>query len=107
MIWGVYCGTYIAANTINAVCLHNDIAPEYPRFVVVSCCNIILCLMKDRQFTKMFGIKAPSAVPPLTYLCFMTRDSLTIGASFNLPDPFSDFLQNNAGITKGNSDTLA
>lgn len=33
----------------------------------------------------MFGTVSPRPIPPISYLLFATRDSLTIFASFNLP----------------------
>lgn len=55
----------------------------------------------------MFGTVKPKPVPASTYLLFTLRDSMTVGASFNLPDPVSTYLQERMGLSKRTADYTA
>lgn len=57
-----------------------------PKFIGTSTVNMVAGIFKDREFTRMFGTTAPRPLPLGTYGLFATRDSLTIAASFNMPD---------------------
>ncbi|CAM9732678.1 unnamed protein product, partial [Choristocarpus tenellus] len=46
----------------------------------------------------MFGTTTPKPVPIPTYLLFTVRDAATVGASFNLPSPVSEYMQERWGI---------
>jgi hypothetical protein len=89
LIWGVYGGTYCAANTVEAICEMREQPALYPKLVGSSVANVSLSVMKDKAFAKMFAIDAGSAatkiVPPTCYALWATRDTMTIFASFTLP----------------------
>ena len=94
LIFGLYTGTYITANTIDTVSStisSKDASAQTSgpaKFIATSAANMALCLYKDSQFTRMFGPLSASParlVPPATYALFALRDSLTIFASFNMP----------------------
>jgi hypothetical protein len=53
----------IVANSIEAVCYHNDIDPFYPKFIGASFANVSLSVLKDLYFTRAFG-KTPAAGAP-------------------------------------------
>ena len=89
LIWCVYSGTYITANTIEAVCDNYDVSHYYPKFIGTSAVNITLGILKDKSFTKMFGVGPAKHFPKISYLCFAARDSVTIFASFNLTHSLS------------------
>lgn len=55
----------------------------------------------------MFGTVKPQPVPASTYFLFTLRDSMTVGASFNLPDPVSAYLQERMGLSKRAADYTA
>jgi hypothetical protein len=120
LIWGVYGGTYIAANVVNSICdarKATDAQRGAAKFFGVSTVNISLNISKDSIFTRMFGDKgkAPTAggpvaqadsrflpdlgkarpMPKLSYACFAMRDSLTVFASFNLSPMAAAKLQEN------------
>ena len=65
-----------------------------------------LCLLKDSQFTRMFGAArgrgaaAALTVPPSSYALFALRDSLTIFASFNLPPIIAPLLPLSGEVEK-------
>ncbi|KAJ3315379.1 hypothetical protein HDU76_002212 [Blyttiomyces sp. JEL0837] len=120
LIWGVYSGTYIVANSIESVCTHYSIDWFYPKFIGASIANVSLSVMKDLYFTRAFGkvtaspvtptpspaptttttttIKStppPSSLRPVpfrSYSLYTLRDTLTIFASFNMPILVSDLL---------------
>ena len=106
-IWFVYSGTYIVANSIETFCTRNDIDWYYPKFVGSSITNVGLSLVKDKAFARMFGVVKPKPLPAASYALFATRDSLTIGASFNLPPKVSMMMQEHYGYSKVFSDTSA
>jgi hypothetical protein len=84
-IWGVYGGTYIIANSIEAVCERRASSPLYPKFFGSSCANITLSVLKDKAFARMFGKGDPRPLPTKSFFLFGVRDSMTILASFTLP----------------------
>lgn len=55
-IWGLYTATYIAANGIDTVCNYNKVDSTYPKFVGTTAVNMPFCVLKDRAFTRMFGM---------------------------------------------------
>lgn len=58
LLWGVYGGTYTAANTINTICDKveaSSTARVSSKFLGVSFTNLSLNISKDAIFTKMFA----------------------------------------------------
>lgn len=87
MLWGVYGGTYIAANFISSVCdtsKATDHQRHMAKFVGVSSINITLNVTKDRAFARMFGSGVARPIPMSSLAMFCARDSMTVFASFNL-----------------------
>ncbi|KAJ1435077.1 hypothetical protein B484DRAFT_446311 [Ochromonadaceae sp. CCMP2298] len=105
-IWGVYSGTYIVANSIEAICQRSGQDSFYPKFFGSSMANVSLSVMKDKAFARMFGTGAPKPMSYSSMGCFATRDSMTILASFSLPGIISKKMQNN-GTSAATSDMLA
>jgi hypothetical protein len=87
MLWGVYGGTYITANTITS---YSDRAEATNRqrnaakFVGVTATNLTLNVGKDMMFARMFGSGPPRPVPWGSLGLFGGRDSISVFASFNL-----------------------
>lgn len=106
-IWGVYSGTYIVANNIEAICERSHQSSFYPKFVGSSAANITLSILKDRAFARMFGKGDPRPMPTSSMALFGVRDSMTILASFSLPGIISQRMQDNLGSTKQFADTAA
>ncbi|KAG5182598.1 hypothetical protein JKP88DRAFT_220970 [Tribonema minus] len=106
MIFGVYSATYTTANAVNTTCEHRKVDSAWPRFLSTSAVNMTSCIAKDRAFTRMFGSSAPMALPLSTYALFTIRDAGTVGASFNLPGPVSEWLQAQ-GMSKARADFTA
>lgn len=100
LVTGVYVATYVAANTTETLCAHQDVDNKMPKFVATSAVNIVVGIAKDRAFTRMFGLKPPSKLPTMTYGLFATRDALTIAASFTLPPLMAKQLQDQGGYSK-------
>lgn len=91
LILMVYGGTYLSANfldTFKSTTRNNAASTTTAgpaKFAATSAANLSLTMVKDSQFTKMFGTVSARPIPPITYLLFALRDSMTIFASFNLP----------------------
>ncbi|KAI8929402.1 hypothetical protein BC831DRAFT_444284 [Entophlyctis helioformis] len=110
LIWGVYSGTYITANTVQALCDHAAVPWQIPKFVGSSIANVGLSVLKDLYFTRAFGSGPARPVPPKSYTLYMTRDALTIFSSFNLPPLLSSALAGPAtplNLSPGTTDTVA
>lgn len=107
LIWGVYSGTYIAANTIDATCERAEQSAVLPKFVGSSATNVTLSVAKDLAFVKLFGTGVPRPVPTVSYGLFAIRDTGTVLASFTLPDSVSQGMQGLFGTSKAFSDTSA
>ena len=105
-IFGVYGGTYIVGNSIDAICERAKTSAFYPKFVGSSIANVTLSILKDKAFARMFGKGSPRPIPAMTYGLFAARDSLTILAGFSLPAVISRSMQD-AGWNKGRADTLS
>lgn len=92
LILMVYGGTYLSANCLDTFksTTRNQSASQTTsgpaKFITTSAANISLTMIKDSQYTKMFGAATTARpVPPLTFALFALRDSMTVFASFNLP----------------------
>jgi hypothetical protein len=106
-IWGVYGGTYIVANSIEAICERTKRSSFYPKFIGSSMANVTLSVLKDRAFARMFGTGDPRPMPVSSMGLFAMRDSMTILASFSLPGLISTELQNKFSVEKFTADTSA
>lgn len=106
-IWGVYSGTYVVANNIEALCERSKTSSFYPKFIGSSIANVTLSVLKDRAFAQMFGTGAPKPMPLSSMSLFATRDSMTILASFSLPGLISERMQNTMNIGKTSADNIA
>lgn len=107
MIWGVYGGTYIVANSIEAICERTKSSPIAPKFVGSSATNITLSVLKDKAYARMFGVGDPKPFPSISYALFATRDSMTILGSFTLPPIVGKVIDKQFQLGKQTSDNLA
>eukprot|EP00127_Corallochytrium_limacisporum_P002242 Clim_evm30s109 gene=Clim_evmTU30s109 len=110
LIWGVYTATYVTANTIMTVAERMDKDAGWPKFLGTTVVNLVTCIGKDREFTRMFGTVAPKPLPVATYGLFAVRDSMTIGASFNAPKYASAKIRQTFGeenISRQSADNVA
>lgn len=107
MIWGVYGGTYIVANSTETLCNRNAVPWYYPKFIASSTANVSLSVVKDKAFARLFGSGPPRPLPVPSYFLFATRDSLTVLASFNLPYLLSNKMVDDFAFNKATADTLA
>lgn len=104
IVWGVYSGTYIVANSIQVLCDHKNIPWFYPKFVGTSFANVTFSVLKDMYLTKRFGSGSARKVPLRSFGLYTVRDSMTIFASFNLPCIVSGHLIN-MGLDKSYAET--
>jgi hypothetical protein len=104
IVWGVYSGTYIVANSIQVLCDHENIPWFYPKFVGTSVANVTFSVLKDMYLTKSFGTGPAKKVPLRSFGLYTIRDSMTIFASFNLPSIVSQQLMD-MGLNKSYAET--
>ncbi|KAK6337718.1 hypothetical protein TWF696_001199 [Orbilia brochopaga] len=100
----VYAGTYLVANTTDTFLSYRggnqditEVTAGTAKFAATSSTNILLTLVKDRNFARMFGVGLSKAVPLPTYALFCSRDSLTILFSFNVPPILSKAIPDGVG----------
>ncbi|KAK6333907.1 hypothetical protein TWF730_004088 [Orbilia blumenaviensis] len=98
----VYAGTYLVANTTDTFLSYKKgneditkVTAGTAKFAGTSSTNILLTLVKDRTFARMFGTGASKPIPLPTYALFCARDCLTILFSFNVPPALSKVLPDN------------
>ncbi|KAL0090418.1 hypothetical protein J3Q64DRAFT_1813665 [Phycomyces blakesleeanus] len=109
-VYGTYFSTYIAANTIETTCENYSVdlnRTAFLKFIGTSIVNMSLCIIKDRAFTRMFGVSAAKPLPLLTYLLFAARDSMTIAASFTAPSYISATLQQHKLVSNSDQGNTA
>lgn len=63
-------------------------------------------IAKDRAYARMFGTVAPRGLPTMSYFFFFSRDVVTMGASFNIPDPLAEEMAKH-GVPKATADVAA
>lgn len=107
MIWGVYGGTYVVANSIESISERSKTSPVVPKFVGSSATNITLGVLKDKAYARMFGVGEPRPFPSVSLGLFATRDCMTILASFTLPKMVGNALDKQFHIGKQNAENLA
>lgn len=95
LTWGVFAGTYIAANSVDTYYQHHNKDPTYPKFLTTASVNVALNLYRDKMFALMLTGSPPHPMPRLSYLCFGTRDSLTMISSFIFPKIVSEKMSAN------------
>ena len=87
LLWGVYTGTYVAANSISSYSDRASATSQQrnaAKFVGVSATNMALNIGKDRIFARMFGSGPPRPFPWGSLVLFGCRDSMSVVATFNL-----------------------
>ena len=106
-VFSVYGATYIAKNSAEITSNHYGVDKFWPVFFASTLVNSSMGLMKDRFLATMFG-KGPSGAFPLTsYVSFLARDSVIVGASFNGPSIVSPWLQHATGKSAEVCDVVA
>lgn len=106
-IWGVYSGTYIVANSVEALCERRQQSSFYPKFVSSSGANVSLSILKDRAFAQMFGTGSPRPMSWTSMTLFGTRDSMTILASFSLPGLLAARMTSNFAMDAKRAEMIA
>lgn len=99
MIFGLYYITYQVAHTFITIGENTKTDVSTSKFITTSIVNCTACVAKDSQFTRMFGVKAPTALPISTYCLFLARDSCSMFASFTLPSVAADKLVGNFNMS--------
>lgn len=93
LIFAVYGGTYLTANTLDTATSTlagrpaAHVTSGTGKFAASSAANIGLGVYKDQVYARMFGPvgQAVRRVPAASYALFTARDCITIFASFNVP----------------------
>eukprot|EP01038_Epipyxis_sp_PR26KG_P005101 gene5101-7110_t len=107
LIWGVFSGTYVAGNSIEALCERNGREAFTPKFAGVSIVNVTLSVLKDKAFATMFSAGPPKLMALPSYFLFGTRGSMTMLATFSLPPVISSKLQKDFDMNQVKADTTA
>ncbi|KAJ3278593.1 hypothetical protein HDU79_001436, partial [Rhizoclosmatium sp. JEL0117] len=105
-VFCIFGGTYAVANSVETICVHSDIRPTLPKFLISSGVNVALNGWKDSLFTRWYATVAPKPLPKLTLGLFAIRDSMTVATAFLAPPIISPYLQQ-AGFSKHTADVTA
>eukprot|EP01104_Vermistella_antarctica_P008270 TRINITY_DN2063_c1_g3_i1.p1 TRINITY_DN2063_c1_g3~~TRINITY_DN2063_c1_g3_i1.p1 ORF type:complete len:280 (+),score=65.66 TRINITY_DN2063_c1_g3_i1:2-841(+) len=84
-VWLVYAGTYSIANWTDTYMKYKKKDPGLAKFAATAMYNLPGNTLKDRAFTRWFGVIKPAPVPIPSLACFVTRDAMTLIASFTAP----------------------
>ena len=107
MVWSVYGITYFSANLMNTTSKAYSFKPDLPRLLATTSANMGAGIAKDRAYARMFGTVAPRGLPASSYLFFFSRDLVTMGASFNIPEPLAQEMHTTLGVPLGTADVAA
>lgn len=119
LIYTLYTSTYLTANTIDTVSstLRNKpfstVFPGTAKFLSTTTVNMGLCVYKDARFARFFGAPQSSSssavptVPRISYALFCLRDSVTIFASFNIPQLIAPSIPDSVASTPGMKAAMA
>lgn len=104
LVWMVYAMTYASANTVKAVCEWSGSSPVVPNLIFVTFVNMATSMYKDAALAKAQKRKAleegkagndkeEKQFPLMSWLLFLIRDILSVGAGFVFPPRISARLQ--------------
>ncbi|ETV98848.1 hypothetical protein H310_08349 [Aphanomyces invadans] len=99
LIYSLYIATYGTANVIDTVSEYAQTDGRAAKFVGTTAVNVTLCVAKDREFARMFGVIAPTKFPIVSLGLFAARDALSVGATFIAPPIISKYFEK-AGMDK-------
>lgn len=91
-VYSLYAGTYAANNTIDTICKIYEINDVIPKLLGVTAVNMCLSLLRDTTFAQLFGKKAPTRVPNISYCIWLCRDVIAMAGAFILPQHFCKLL---------------
>jgi len=109
-IWAVYGSTYVVSNVVERMLIEakaKNVSSHPTKFVATSGTNISMSVLKDRAFTRMFGVNSPRPIPKLSLACYTVRDAMTIAASFIFVEPVGIQISEKFGINRHTSTTIA
>lgn len=90
VVYGTYAATYVAKNTIDSYCTHHNKSNEvtsFWKFWGVLAVNGSLCVFwRDPVFAKIFGTKAATKVPAISYVFWASRDVIHTTGAVVAPD---------------------
>ena len=105
-VFSVYGSTYIAKNSAEIGANYYNVDKFWYVFFCSTSVNTVAGILKDRYLARMFG-KGPTVFPFNSYVNFVARDSVIVGASFNGPTLVSPWLQRATKWSKDVCDVVA
>jgi len=110
-IWAVYGSTYVVSNVVDRRLIQSHSPPvssQSTKFLATSSTNIGMSVLKDRAFSRMFGVnKTLRPMPIASMACYTARDAMTIAASFTFVEPVGCIISERFGVEKSTSTLLA
>lgn len=100
-IWMVYSGTYVTKNCTERFVERQKRPNNQVQgavFITSAGANMSLSLLKDRAFSRYYGVTAARPVPLISSACFAVRDLITIGASFTAINPIAKKIEEYFGV---------
>ncbi|RHY08082.1 hypothetical protein DYB25_009191 [Aphanomyces astaci] len=107
LIYGLYVATYATANVIDTVSDVIESDSKLPKLIGTTAVNVTLCVAKDREYARMFGLFAPTKFPLASLGLFAMRDALSVGATFVAPPMVSHLFEAQLGMSESSAHSTA
>lgn len=106
-IFAVYSSTYISSNCTDRYARTHNLDVASTVLVATSFTNISMSVLKDRAYSRMYGVVAPKPLPLISLACYAIRDFITCAASFTLVKPVALNLQGNFQVKPDTAVTMS
>lgn len=106
-IFAVYGSTYIVSNCTDRYTRTHNLDVSSSVLLATSFTNISMSVLKDRAFSRMYGVVAPKALPLISLACYAIRDFMTVAASFTLVKPLASKLESSLNVKADTSVTMS
>lgn len=106
-IFAVYGSTYVASNCTDRYARTHNMDVSSTVLLATSSTNISMSVLKDRAFSRMFGVVAPKPLPLISLACYAIRDFITCAASFTLVKPLALNLEDNFKVKPDTAVTVS
>lgn len=106
-IFAVYSSTYTASNCTDRYARTRNLDVASTVLVAASSTNITMSVLKDRAFSRMYGVVAPKPLPLISFACYAIRDFITCAASFTLVKPVASNLEGKLNVRPDSAVTIS
>lgn len=106
-IFAVYSSTYMVSNCSDRYARTHGLDVPSTVLIATSTANIQMSVLKDRAFSRMYGVVAPKPLPLISLACYATRDFMTVAASFTLVKPLAANMEGSFNVKADTAITVS